>query len=80
MTYDNSMNTVLIQEMVRYNRLIEVIKSSLTVLEKTLNGFLMMTPEMEAFNISIKNNQVPSMWKSKSYPSLKPLMAYVVDL
>ena len=40
----------------------------------------MMTPEMDKMLTSILNNEVPDLWKSKSYPSLKPLISWFDDL
>ena len=36
--YEESMNSVLLQELARYNSLIETIRASLEVLRKTLEG------------------------------------------
>ena len=46
--YEESMNTVLIQECIRYNKLISVILSSLPQLLKALKGSVAMTAELEA--------------------------------
>ena len=35
---------------------------------------------MEQLQFSISNNQIPQSWLQKSYPSKKPLIAYVSDL
>lgn len=45
--YMESMNTVLIQELVRYNILLKEIKQSLDMLEKTVKGLIVMTPAIE---------------------------------
>lgn len=44
--YNESMNTVLVQELVRYNRLIDVMKSSLFNLKKALKGLVVMSEEL----------------------------------
>jgi dynein heavy chain len=77
--YEESMNSVLLQELARYNTLIEAVKSSLDTLIKTLEGKLVMAPEMEGMLSSIVNNNVPDLWKARSYPSKKPLMSYIKD-
>jgi len=35
---------------------------------------------MEKLLISINNNGVPDLWRTRSYPSKKPLMSYIKDL
>lgn len=45
-----------------------------------LQGLLIMSAEVEAAFQSISLNQIPAMWAKASYPSLKPLGAYLEDL
>lgn len=45
--YMESMNTVLIQEMARYNVLLREIRESLEMLEKAVLGLIVMTPDLE---------------------------------
>lgn len=78
--YEQSMNTVLVQEIIRYNRLLSVIKQSLNDLLKALKGLVVMSQQLENMANSLFINQVPSMWAAKAYPSLKPLAAWVTDL
>mmetsp|Transcript_14881 Transcript_14881/g.35929 ORF Transcript_14881/g.35929 Transcript_14881/m.35929 type:complete len:812 (-) Transcript_14881:260-2695(-) len=78
--YNQSMNTVLTQECIRYNALIIVMRKSLQESLKALKGLVVMSPELEGVTNSIFDNQVPDMWGSKAYPSLKPLSSWVIDL
>uniref|UniRef100_A0A8C9T0G9 Dynein axonemal heavy chain 1 n=1 Tax=Scleropages formosus TaxID=113540 RepID=A0A8C9T0G9_SCLFO len=78
--YEESMNTVLIQEVIRYNRLLVVISQSLGDLVKALKGLVVMSSELELMANSLFSNAVPDMWNAKAYPSLKPLSSWVSDL
>lgn len=39
-----------------------------------------MSLELELMSTSLYNNAVPELWKSKAYPSLKPLASWIMDL
>eukprot|EP01033_Poteriospumella_lacustris_P000280 gene286-182_t len=78
--YEESMNTVLLQECIRYNKLIAAMEISLPELLKALKGLVVMSSELESISNSIAVNQVPKSWASVAYPSMKPLSAWVDDL
>lgn len=78
--YMNSMNTVLRQELVKFNELTDVIKETLSNVRKAIRGQVLMSPELEEVYISMSIGKVPRAWDRKSYPSLKPLGSYVNDL
>ncbi|XP_032988956.1 dynein axonemal heavy chain 1 isoform X1 [Rhinolophus ferrumequinum] len=78
--YEESMNTVLIQEVIRYNRLLQVITQTLRDLLKALKGLVVMSLQLELMAASLYNNTVPELWNAKAYPSLKPLSSWVIDL
>lgn len=74
------MNTVLVQEMVRYNRLLSVMRESLESLKLALAGLQVMSGDLDTACKSMAVNAVPAMWAKVSYPSLKPLSSYLDDL
>ena len=77
--YNESMNTVLTQECLRFNRVIVVLRNTLQQLVKAVKGLVVMSNELEAVASSFLINQTPAGWLAKSYPSLKPLGSYFDD-
>ena len=57
-TYAETMNTILTQECIRYNGLLNIMKVSLKEVLKALKGLVMMSPDLEMVSTSIFNNQV----------------------
>eukprot|EP01052_Picozoa_sp_SAG31_P011054 SAG31_NODE_617_length_13514_cov_13.659858_2_plen_4275_part_00 len=78
--YEESLNTVLCQEMVRFNRLIEKVHASLAELRKAVKGLVVMSQDLEAVAKSLQDGKVPTMWAKVAYPSMKPLGSWVLDL
>lgn len=60
--YEESMNTVLVQELIRYNKLIGVVSSSLKNVVNAIEGLVVMNVDLEKIFNSILNNQVPEVF------------------
>ncbi|KAI9175897.1 hypothetical protein H9P43_006261 [Blastocladiella emersonii ATCC 22665] len=78
--YKESMSTVLVQEVVRYNRVLKLVHASLQDLIRACKGVVVMSEQLDAMANSMSVNQVPVMWSARAYPSLKPLGSWVTDL
>lgn len=74
------MNTVLTQELDRFNGLTVRIRSSLKNLQLAIKGEVLLSAQLEAALNSLKVGKVPAMWLAVSYPSLKSLGGYMKDL
>lgn len=78
--YDNSMNTVLCQELIRFNKLTTRVKGNLVNVQRAVKGEIVMSDELEKAADSMFNDFVPALWHQVSYPSLKPLAGWIADL
>ncbi|KAM9533492.1 LOW QUALITY PROTEIN: dynein axonemal heavy chain 1 [Guaruba guarouba] len=78
--YEESMNTVLVPEVIRYNKLLEVVAQTLKDLLKALKGLVVMSSQLELVASTLYNTTVPKVWNAKAYLSLKPLASWVKDL
>lgn len=53
-----SLSTVLLQEMTKFNRLLDVLRTSLDNLNDSILGLMTMSQELDAMYSSLLNNQV----------------------
>jgi len=79
-SYTQSMNTVLTQELIRFNGLISTIRQSLKDMKRAIKGEILLSADLEAALYSMLDGKVPALWMAKSYPSLKTLSGYIKDL
>ena len=75
-----SMNTVLVQELERFNRLLSIVRSSLVNVRKAIKGLVVMSPQLEKLASELFFGRVPTLWMGRSYPTLRTLAGYVADL
>jgi Dynein heavy chain. len=68
------------QEIDRFNKLIKIMKKSLTDLQRAIKGLVVMSIQLEKMYNSFLNKKVPDLWADNAYPSLKPLSSWVKDL
>ena len=71
------MNTVLHQELYKFNMLMSLAKNSLKNIRKAVKGLVVMSSELEGLGNNMFYGQIPVMWKGKSFASLKPLGGYI---
>ena len=74
------MDTVLIQEVLRYNTLLRILNDTLSNSVKVLQGLIQITAESEEVISNIRKNKIPKTWAKIAYPSLKSLSNYIKDL
>lgn len=74
------MNTVLTQEVMKYNRLITRMTSMLVNIKKALVGDVVMSEDLEAMGNSMFDNSVPLSWADVGFLSLKPLASWMGEL
>ena len=78
--YDEAMNTVLTQELQRFNNLTDLIKGMLKEVQRAIKGLVVMSGELETMGNSVVTGKVPGAWAKAAYPSRKPLGSWVLDL
>jgi dynein heavy chain len=79
-SYSDSLSTVLIHELGRFNRLIAKVHQTLGSLVKALRGEIVLSAELEQVRTALELGVVPESWRKVSYPTTKLLGAYLFDL
>lgn len=76
----NSLAICLVQEMVKFNRLLTRMTNTLKDIKRAIKGFIVMSADLDAMYTSFLNNQLPRVWETVSFASLKSLGSWVNDL
>ena len=76
----DSLATVLSQEIIKFNRLLERMSVTLASLKKAINGLVVMSSDLDTMYNAFVNNEVPPVWESVGFSSLKGLGSWVCDL
>lgn len=74
------LNVVLLQEIERYNALLNTIRRSLQDLEKGIQGLVVMSSDLEDVFQCLFDARVPPSWSKAAYPSMKLLASWTRDL
>ena len=78
--YEDCMNSILIQEIMRYNSLLTLVFKTLEDTLKAFQGLIPLTDEFEEVANQVVSNKTPYQWIKASYPSKKPIGSWIIDL
>ena len=71
--HDECLNTVLVQELLRYNRLLNVLRSTMGSLQDAVQGLAVMTGPLETMQAALQQNRVPAQvgggWGHSGFPA-----------
>ncbi|XP_017966438.1 dynein heavy chain 2, axonemal-like [Drosophila navojoa] len=73
------LEVVLLQEIERYNNLLDDMRTQLRNLRRGIQGLVVMSSDLEDIYTAVSEGRVPFQWL-KAYNSLKPLAAWARDL
>jgi dynein heavy chain, axonemal len=72
---------VLVQEVIRYNGLLKIVRTHIVQIQQALRGEVVMSETLENISTSIFNQQVPKYWEYPTgFLSLKPLSSWIEEL
>eukprot|EP00605_Chrysophyceae_sp_TOSAG23-4_P001498 GSChrysophyteH1.ASY1.ANO1.1642.1 assembled CDS len=75
-----SLAICLEQEIVKFNRLMNKMRSSLRDVKRAIRGMIVMSADLDDMYASFLNNKVPPIWEKVSFASLKTLASWVRDM
>jgi len=76
----NSLAICLEQEMIKFNRLLNTMTSSLSDIKRAIRGMIVMSADLDNMYSSFMNNKLPPIWEKASFASLKTLASWVRDM
>lgn len=76
----SSLDTVLSQEMVKFNKLIRTMNSTLKELSRAIKGLVVMSLDLDKMYSAFLVNKVPPNWARVGFASRKTLMSWVKDM
>ena len=77
-SYEESLNVFLQQEVIKCNNLISTVYNHLKELDKALKGDTLMSKELEDIYYNIYNNTVPELWLALNHHT--PLQSWIQHL
>ncbi|XP_026468943.1 dynein heavy chain 7, axonemal-like [Ctenocephalides felis] len=77
---NDNVSIFLLQELQKYGILVKCILETLETVKTALSGSVITSVSVEKVFQSLLNNQIPEKWLKFSYPSIKTLGSYIVDL
>jgi dynein heavy chain len=66
-----SLAICLEQEMIKFNRLMGRLRTTLKDIKRAIRGMIVMSADLDAMYTSFLNNMVPTLWEQVSFASLK---------
>lgn len=79
-SFTKPMNSVLIQELTNFNRLIQVLQETIAEVNKSFAGKKIISESSEKVYESMLIGKTPEIWLKNSYLSIKSLGNYINDL
>jgi len=76
----NPLKVVLVQEITRYNQLLDMLRVQMEKLVRGINGLEMISEDMEVLMNALADFKVPAKWITMCYASVKPLQSWMNDL
>ena len=67
------------QEMVKFNRLMTNMSSSLSLLRRAIGGLAIMSSDLDDMYVGLMNNQFPPIWEKVSFATMKTLGSWMKD-